>query len=124
MIFRQNDYIVHKVLVTMVKFANEMEMLRWRPEVAVECYTETLEILYFMFLPGVLLCRARSLLKLVKNIQAIPLSSYLRIAGFCLSSEALVPLYTLKTLYFSLLDVRRNTDIKVHLSYITVSSRF
>ena len=103
MIFRQNDYIVHKVLVTMVKFANEMEMLRWRPEVAVECYTETLEILYFMFLPGVLLCRARSLLKLVKNIQAIPLSSYLRIAGFCLSSEALYlsTLHpTLKTLYF------------------------
>ena len=105
MIFRQNDYIVHKVLVTMVKFANEMEMLRWRPEVAVECYTETLEILYFMFLPGVLLCRARSLLKLVKNIQAIPLSSYLRIAGFCLSSEALVSLYptshTENTLLFS-----------------------
>lgn len=120
MIFRQNDYTVHEVLVTMVKFANEMEMLRRRPEVAVECYTETLEILYFMFLPGVLLCRARSLLKLVKNIRAIPLSSYLRIVGLYLST--LHP--TLKTLYFSLLDVRRNTDIKVHLSYITVSSRF
>lgn len=120
MIFRQNDYTVHEVLVTMVKFANEMEMLRRRPEVAVECYTETLEILYFLFLPGVLLCRARSLLKLVKNIRAIPLSSYLRIAGLYLST--LHP--TLKTLYFSLLDFRRNTDIKVHLLYITVSSRF
>lgn len=94
MIFRQNDYIVHEVLVTMVKFANEMEMLRWRPEVAVECYTETLEILYFMFLPGVLLCRARSLLKLVKKIfKRSHFSSYLRIAGFCLSSRVLVPLY-------------------------------
>lgn len=77
----------------MVKFANEMEMLRRRPDVAVECYTETLEILYFMFLPGVLLCRARSLLKLVKHIQAIPLSSYLR------GSVLVVKLLYLSTLH-------------------------
>lgn len=79
----------------MVKFANEMEMLRRRPDVAVECYTETLEILYFMFLPGVLLCRARSLLKLVKHIQAIPLSSYLS------SCTSLPYIHSENTLLFS-----------------------
>ena len=51
----------------MLTFSNEMEMSRQNPEVAVECYNETLEILYFKFLPEVLLGRARCLLKLVRK---------------------------------------------------------
>ena len=49
----------------MLKFADE-DMGRNRMETALEYLNELLELLYFKFLPGVLLRRADCLLNLVK----------------------------------------------------------
>ena len=49
----------------MLEFADE-EMRRNKMEAALEYFSELLELLYFKFLPGVLLRRAECLLNLVK----------------------------------------------------------
>ena len=52
----------------MIRFAEKMQEERDTLELALECYTELLDLLDFMFLPipGVLLSRAECFLKLVK----------------------------------------------------------
>ena len=49
----------------MVEFAEEMKMDRGNLQLALDCYTELLDLLYFKFLPGVWLRRAECLLNLV-----------------------------------------------------------
>ncbi len=58
--------MVKAVLLTMLRFAEQMGMDYETRELALECYTELLELLDFMHLPGVLLKQAECLLNLVK----------------------------------------------------------
>ena len=58
--------MINAVLLTMLRFADKMDMDNETRELALECYTELLELLDFKHLPGVLLSKAECLLNLVK----------------------------------------------------------
>lgn len=62
----QDNSVINAVLLTMLRFAEQMELDYETRELALECYTELLELLDFMHLPGVLLRQAECLLNLVK----------------------------------------------------------
>ena len=66
-IFSQDRFFVNSVLLPMLRFAEQMSMDPETSEIALECYTELLDLLDFMHLPGVLLRKAECLLDLVKN---------------------------------------------------------
>ncbi|KAL9956675.1 hypothetical protein ACROYT_G038191 [Oculina patagonica] len=62
--FKKANFVVKAVLLTMLRFAEQMGMDYETRELALECYTELLELLDFMHLPGVLLKQAECLLNL------------------------------------------------------------
>lgn len=66
----------------MIQFASQMGMENETRELALECYTELLELLDFMLLPGVLLRQAECLLYLVsKNYSTYRKHSMIKTTG-------------------------------------------
>ena len=65
--FSKDDSLIDAVLLIMIQFASQMGMENETRELALECYTELLELLDFMLLPGVLFRQAECLMNLVSK---------------------------------------------------------
>lgn len=61
----QDSFLVHEILGTTVEFADRLNTGDNTRELALESYTELLDLLDFMFLPGILRRQAESLMNLV-----------------------------------------------------------